>query len=54
MGVGNAKAWTAGVGYDGQCVRGVGERQETVADKETIALLQLFASNPDIEKAVGS
>jgi len=32
----------------------VGERQETVADKETIALLQLFASNPDIEKAVGS
>ncbi len=29
----------------------VGERQETVADKETIALLQLFARNPDIEKA---
>ena len=29
----------------------VGERQETVADKETIALLQLFASNPDIGKA---
>jgi hypothetical protein len=28
-----------------------GEKQETVADEETIALLKRFAGNPDIEKA---
>jgi len=29
----------------------VGERQETVADKETIGLLERFALDPDLEKA---
>jgi len=29
----------------------VGEKQETVADEETIALLKRFAGNPDVEKA---
>ena len=28
-----------------------GEKQETVADEETIALLKRFARNPDVEKA---
>jgi hypothetical protein len=28
-----------------------GEKQETVADEETIALLKRFAGNPDVEKA---
>jgi hypothetical protein len=28
-----------------------GEKLETVADEETIALLKLFGGNPDIEKA---